>query len=264
MNEEIEKVKSSWTSFYDWVDYATWRDLYGRGKTQNSIVIIRFKEKNISIAFVQDYLMYSDYFWFGNFLVLSYEQDVNTMVFDVNYRIRKRGLKVDDDDIMFFSYNALSNIQKKKDILKFGRLILLEKEDHYKFTQIDKPDDKEFASLLFAASGYHYFGFEGIKRIIDIIEYKQCYEALFVVITNGLKTCYPSFDYILSYLEYLNDRRDYVNLELLRLLIIDSTYKNEPIRVDKVINAFPKNLSLEDRGINMGDVHWRTKHFLKI
>lgn len=91
MNEEIEKVKSSWTSFYDWVDYATWRDFYGRGKTQNSIVIIRFKEKNISIAFVQDYLMYSDYFWFGNFLVLSYEQDVNTMVFDVNYRIRKRG-----------------------------------------------------------------------------------------------------------------------------------------------------------------------------
>jgi hypothetical protein len=265
MNEEIEKVKSSWASFYDWVDYSSWKNLYGREKKYDSILIIRFKEKNLSIEFVQDYLMYSDYFWFGNFLVLNFTHDcISTIVFDVNYRLRKKGMKIDDEDIMFFSYNALSNIQKKKDILKLGRLILLEKEDHYKFTQIDKPDDKEFASLLYAASRYRYFGFEGIKRIIDIIEYKQCYDALYVVITNGLSTCYPCFDYILSYLEYLSDRRDYVNLELLRLLIIDSRYKNETERVEKIIRTFPKYLSLEDREIDIGDVHWKTKHYLKI
>lgn len=265
MNEEIEKVKSSWASFYDWVDYSSWKNLYGREKKYDSIVIIRFKEKNLSIEFVQDYLMCSDYYWFGNFLVLNFAHDcISTIVFDVNNRLRKRGMKIDDEDIMFFSYNALSNIRKKKDILKFGRLILLEKEDHYKFTQIDKPDEIEFSSLLYAATRYRYFGFEGIKRIIDIIEYMQCYDTLYVVITNGLQACYPSFNYILSYLEYLSDRRDYVNLNLLRLLIIDSSYKNEMDRVDKVIKAFPKSLSLEDSRIDMSDVHWKTKHYLKI
>lgn len=264
MNTEIEKVKSSWTSFYDWVDYATWKDLYGRARTQNSIVIIRFKEETLSIAFVQDYLIHSNHFWFGNYLVINYEHDISTIVFDVNYRLRKRGLKVDDNDIMFFSYNALSNIRKKTDILKLGRLILLEKEEHYNFTQIEEPNDKEFASLLYAASSYQYFGFEGIKRIIDVIQHKQCYEALLVVITNGLKTCYPSFDYILSYLEYLGDRRNYVNLDLLRLLIIDSRYKNEPERVERIVKTFSKNLSLEDRDIDLVDVHWRTKQFHKM
>lgn len=265
MHELIESVKNGWASFRDWVDFDIWKKMDGRGDVLNSVVLVRFKDDCLCLTFVQQFLDRTRHIWFGNYLALIYEHEsIGPIIFEITYNLKKMGMNIEDQDILFFSNHTLCEIQTIEDIVRKGRLILLEKEDNYTFTQIEKPDDKEFACLLYAANNYDHFGFEGLKRIIDIIEYRKSFEALYIVICSGLRSCYPSFNYILSYINYIYEHHNYLNLDILRLLLIHSSHNRELDRKVKVVETFSSELSLEDFRIDMVDMVWLTKKYLKV
>ncbi|PKM86595.1 MAG: hypothetical protein CVU85_07610 [Firmicutes bacterium HGW-Firmicutes-10] len=244
MNELINEARNKWSSFSDVFDVSRWLKVVDR-HAYGMILIIKSRKEQLGsiLNYYQDNYINDRLIQLGDYVAILGYQDHVAPYFRDLYSIEKSyGTKFADDDCLFIFLDGNTTICSAEDVLRYGRWILMDKQEEYTCEHIDSDDACELEYLLSSLIDSNYYGFENFKFVVDLIESAKKYEYLSLLIGAGLKGCPTAIVYIVSYLRYLKYQQNYYDSNLIKMLIrfcvIDRFMDMETLKL-KIEKAFP-------------------------
>jgi hypothetical protein len=220
MNELINEARIEWSSFHKQFNVFDWYNFVGF-KSWSVVLFIKSTDENLGA--ILDYyhcrIDANQIAKFGCFVAyISDSPFIMTLLEDVFIIKKKYNVTIEDQDCLFLNLSADTVIRNSADVLEYGQWILLDYESYYSFEMAIVHDKYELEYLLSRLIKCNYFGFANFKRIVSLIEKTGKYEHLSLLIGAGLSSCPTAFRYILSYLIYLKNEKDYFNVDLVAML----------------------------------------------
>lgn len=250
MNELINEARNKWSSFSDVFDISRWLKVVDR-HAYGMILIVKSREEQLGsiLNYYQDDHINDKLIQFGDYVaILGYLNHVTPYFRDLYSLEKSYGTKFEDHDCLFVFLDGNTTICSAEDVLRYGRWILMDKQEEYTYEHIDSNDSCELEYLLSSLIESKYYGFENFKFVVDLIESSKKYEYLSLLIGAGLKGCPTAIGYVMNYLRYLKYQQNYYDPNLIKMLIrfcISERFMDLETLNMEIENAFPEERMFE-------------------